>query len=371
MTVRRVGLVALVFAGGLTAAAGCGLDLKGNLAVDDDAGGGPPGMSGEGGPGHPGSSGNDGNDGASSGAPFSGDDAGDPGNDPGNDAASPPSPDAGGQCDFTGTWATKVTINVNWVPQGLMSVIIAPGTGQIQQWVKSTRTQQGTSTTDVAVVCGISLPDFSGTDFVGGETYGVRFPNSLFDHNYLPPFSFFGSLSDRSAHAFFTTKTSAALLGITLPNANTAAWPSTVTTAVDSDMDGNPGVTVTTATGPTPGGSGVYSDFPVDVLADRANEIGIVIRQVTQLSGAATDCDHLSGAVTIPKLPAAASGKFAIDSHVVGCTLVDGGACSSAQVGFLDGTQPVFSPVAGSGQATFASVRMSSPTCADVRQALP
>jgi hypothetical protein len=158
---------------------------------------------------------------------------------------------------------------------------------------------------------------------------------------------------------------------VTLLNATAAAWPSTITTAVDSDKDGNPGVTVTAGTGLTPGGTGVYSDFPVDVLADRANAIGIVIRQVTQLSGAATDCDHISGAVTIPRLPSAASGKFAIDSHVVGCTLVDGGACSSAQAAFLDGTQPVFSPVAGTGQATFASVRMSSPSCADVRQALP
>lgn len=363
MTLRIVMLAACA---GAVVVAGCALDLQGSLAVNDDAGADDTtGPKREAGTGNSGSGGDDG------GAPFAGDDGGDTMTDPGGDAASGPSSEGGSQCNFAGTWGTKVTINVNWVPQGLMSVIIAPGTGQIQQWVKSTRTQLGTATTDSAVVCGVSLPDFSGTDFVGGETYGVRFPDSLFDKGYLPPFTIAGSLSDRSPHAFFTTKASAALLGLTLADPTEAAWPATITTAVDSDMDGDPGVTVTAATGPIPGGSGLYSNFPVDVLADRANQLGIVIRQVTELSGAATDCDHISGLATIPKLPSPSTGKFAIDSHVVGCTLIDGGACSAAQANFLDGTQPVFSPVTGSGQATFASARMPGASCADVRQAFP
>jgi len=160
------------------------------------------------------------------------------------------------------------------------------------------------------------------------------------------------------------------LIGLTMANPTTAPWPATITTAVDSDKDGNPGVTVNAATGPIPGrDSGTYSPFPVDVLSDRANQLFIVIRQVTQLAGAAVDCNHLSGMTTIPKIPNTSSGKYAIDSHVIGCNLVAGGQCSSAQITFIDDTQPVFSP---SGSATFSSVRMTSgATCSDVRAMLP
>jgi hypothetical protein len=273
-------------------------------------------------------------------------------------------------CDFSGTWATKVTINVNWIPQGLTGVILAPGSGVIQQWIRSTRTVSGTSTTDTAVVCGVALPDFSGTSFVGGETYGVRFPDSLFDSGYLPSFVIAGTLADNSPTTTFSTKASAVLIGLTLANPTTTTWPTTVTTAVDSDKDGNPGVTVNAATGPIPGrDSGTYSPFPVDVLSDRANQLFIVIRQVTQLAGAAVDCNHLSGAATIPKIPNTSSGKYAIDSHVIGCNLIAGGQCSSSQVTFVDDTQPVFSPT---GSATFSSLRMpSGATCGDVRTMLP
>ena len=298
-----------------------------------------------------------------------GDDAS-PDDDAGDSGAST-SADGSSNCNFAGTWATHITIDVSWVPQGLMGVILAPGTGKIEQWIKSVRIVNGTATTDPAVVCGIGLPDFSGTSFVGGETYGVRFPPSLFDSGYLPTFAIHGTLGDSSPHATFATTSTAALIGLTLANPTTAAWPATVTTAVDTDMDNNPGVTVNAATGPIPGTrkAGFYSDFPVDVFKSRANQLFIVIRQVTQLSGAATDCNHISGTTTIPKIPDTSTGKYAIDSHVIGCNLAAGGICSASQTSFIDGTQPVFSP---SGTATFASARMQTgATCADVRAALP
>ncbi len=73
--------------------------------------------------------------------------------------------------------------------------------------------------------------------------------------------------------------------------------------------------------------------------------------------------------MTIPKIPSGTNGKYAIDSHVIGCGLVGGGGdCSSTQTSFVDGTQPVFSPTAGTA---FTSVRMPGATCAAVRQALP
>ncbi len=271
--------------------------------------------------------------------------------------------DSGSACDFSGIWATKLTIGVNWVPQGIKSVLLASGTGTIEQWFESTRVQTGNTTTDTAKVCGIALPDFSGTNIVGGETYGVRFPSSLFDNNYIPTFEIQGTLSDSTSSASFTTTNTASLLGITLPDPTTTPWPTVVTTAVDSDQDGNPGVTINAATG------GIYSYVPVDLSKTRANELYIVVRQVSSLSGAASGCSHISGTVSIPKIPPTPTGKYGIDSHIIGCELVGGGNCTSAQASFADGTQPVFSP---SGPATFTSVRIAgTTTCASIRQLLP
>jgi hypothetical protein len=352
---------------------GCGLDLKGEL-VDLDAAGGtilPSGSSSSS------SGGGDGGDPGSGDDGFGSTDGGSSSSGGGNgEGGAHPPAEGGTTCNYTGTWATKLTIAVNWTPQGLTGVILAPGSGSIQQWVLSSRVQTGTKTTDTAVVCGVALPDFSGTAFVGGETYGVRFPNSLFDNDYLPSFTINGTLSDSTARAKFSTSASAALLGLTLANPTTASWPSTITTEVDVDQDGFPGVTVNAASGAIPGmPSGDYSNFPVDVSSDRANQLFIAIRQVTQLTGAASDCDHISGTVTIPQLPNANAAldpthptKSAIDSHVIGCNLVAGGTCSSSQISFIDGTQPVFTP---SGSTEFTSVRMPGATCSDVRSTLP
>jgi hypothetical protein len=374
------------------AAAGCGIDLRGELVERGDAAlasSSSSGVSGRGAGSSSGTTVGSSSSGGATGSSSSGGAAGSSGGDAaastdGGDASSPPGfdggddsggrgpgPDAGPMnCNFAGTWASKVTINVNWTPQGLTGVILAPGTGVIQQWILSTRTVTGKATTDSTVVCGIALPDFSGTSFVGGETYGVRFPNSLFDNGYLSPFPMTGTLSDDSPTATFSTTASAVLIGLTLANPTVTAWPSTITTAVNTDDDANPGVTVNAATGSIPGrDSGTYSDFPVDVVSDRANQLFIVIRQVTQLAGAATDCDHITGTTTIPKIPNTTSGKYGIDSHVIGCNLTAGGTCSNSQIAFIDGTQPVFSP---SGSATFASVRVkSTATCSDVRTMLP
>ena len=365
--ILRAALLGVPCAG--LAVLGCGLDLRGELA-DYDAGGSGTGLSSSGAGSSSGSGGGDdssrgpGDDGANPGDDASADDDS-------GDAGTSTSADGASNCNFSGTWATHITIDVSWVPQGLMGVILAPGTGKIDQWIKSVRTVNGTATTDIAIVCGIGLPDFSGTSFVGGETYGVRFPASLFDSGFLPSFAIHGTLGGSSPQATFVTSSSAALIGLTLANPTTATWPTTVTTAVDSDMDNNPGVTVNAATGLIPGSAdgGIYSDFPVDVFKSRANQLFIVIRQVTQLSGAATDCNHISGSTTIPQIPDTSTGKYAIDSHVIGCNLTAGGMCSASQTSFIDGTQPVFSP---SGTASFASVRMKTgAACADVRAALP
>ncbi len=344
-------------------AAGCGLDLQGALVLYDGGTGGQSLTNGDDGSTAFGSGSSSGGSGSGGG---SGSTIGDTG-DAGSDAGAFELPD--GSCDFNGTWATKVVIAVAWVPQSLAQAIIAPGTGQVEQWVKSQRVQHGTSTVDTAVVCGIALPDFSSEGFVGGETYGVRFPDSLFDNDYLPTFTIAGTLSDTSPTAKYNSQPGAALLGVSLNNATTAAWPATVTTT-NPENDNNPGVTADMASGPLPNGGGSYSPLAVDLNKTRADQVYLAIRQVTQLSGAATDCSHISGTVTIPQLPAnSATPKYAIDSHVVGCTLVDGGQCNTGQAAFVDATEPVFSPT---GTTSYSSVRIApGSTCADVRTMFP
>jgi hypothetical protein len=276
----------------------------------------------------------------------------------------------GGACDLNGTWASRLTIDVTWAPQGLNAVILASGSGQIKQWIKGVRTQTGMSTSDATVVCGIDLPDFQSTAVIGSETYGVRFPDSLFDGPgdggapYLPTFTVSGALGGLTPGATYSTTTTAALLGISLAHPTTDPWPSTVSTAVDMDRDGKTGVTIDTAQGSP------YSDVPTGIPGlfqpiVRADELDVAIRQVTIVSGTITDCDDMTGTVSIPQI----SGKAAIDSHVMGCALSDGGDCSSTQASFVDNTQPVFTP---SGSTQFQSVRLGTgATCADVRAALP
>jgi hypothetical protein len=267
-------------------------------------------------------------------------------------------------CDFNGTWASRLTIDVSWVPQGLMGAILAPGSGRIEQWILSTRVTNGQTVTDTVQVCGIALPDFSGTQIAGGEKYGIEFPQSTFDKGVLPTFAVSGSIAGFGPGANYTTTPSAVLLGLTLSNPTSDPWPSTVTTSVDSDQDGKPGITahVVQASG--------YSDVIVDTVGDRGDELYVVLRQVTTVTANAVDCDSFAGTVTIPQIADSSEAtKYAIDSHVIGCRLDgDGGDCYDVQAAFVDATQPVFSP---SGNTSFTSVRVANgATCAMVRQTL-
>lgn len=274
-----------------------------------------------------------------------------------------------GTCDFAGTWGTLIQIPVNWAPMGLnlQTFILAPGMGMIKQWVKGVRVQHGTNVSDTTVVCGVDLPDFQGTQLVSGQTYGVVFPPTLFDKAYLPSFQVDAIVTGSASGATYNATASAALMGLTMSNPTTDPWPTTVTTATDPDMDGNPGITITEAQG------GQYSNIPVGVPAAFApvvtsDKLYVAIRQVTELAGTFTDCNHASGSVSIPQI----NGQYAINSHVLGCALTAGGNCttsgSSSQASFVDNTQPVFTPT---GMATFASLRLpTNATCATARQML-
>jgi hypothetical protein len=354
----------------LVAAAACGLGTGGTLstfAPSGSSGGGPPGDDGAS---SSGSGSSSGYGGSSSGFVLGDDGTAPP---PMDDGGPGPASDAPpGTCNYDGIWASKLTIDVSWAPQGLTSIVLANGSGTIKQWIRGNRMQQGMTLTDATVVCGVDLPDFQGTAIVGMETYGVVFPSALFESHDLPVFTVTGTISGQVPGSTYTTTPTAALLGVSLPDPATDAWPSTVTTAVDMDMDGKPGVTIGVATGATASG-GAYSGVPVGIPGIgqptiRADKLYVAIRQVTSVSGTVQDCNHISGTVTIPSI----AGKAGIDSHVLGCELAAGGDCStgaSSQASFVDNTQPVFTPT---GSGTFEAVRVPTGTsCAAVRQMLP
>jgi hypothetical protein len=275
----------------------------------------------------------------------------------------------GGSCDFNGTWASEITIDVTWAAGGTLNIVIAPGSGTIKQWIKSTRTQSGNSVTDTAVVCGIQLPDFQGNPVFVNETYGVRFPPDLFDGNHLTSFQIAGTVSGSTPTATYTSSPAAALLGLTLANPTTAVWPATISTEVDEEGDHHPGITANVATG------GGFSLVPLDffgVVANpttvaRADQLYLAIRQVTSVNAQFSDCDHSSGSVTVPQItdPATLAKKYAIDSHVIGCRVQGSNTdCSTGQAGFVDQNQPVFVPKATS----FVSQRVPAGTsCTTVR----
>ena len=287
-------------------------------------------------------------------------------------------PAGDGGCDFNGTWATRITIDVTWQPQGQNMIILQGGSGTITQWVKGDRVQSPgapRALIDQSVVCGVSLPDFQSTGLALNEVYGVRFPSALFDDQYIPPFSVSGTLDE--AMTGYSTTSTAVLLGLSMTNPTTDPWPSGVTTAVDQDNDGNPGVTVNVATGelakPPSIGPTTYSYIPTGlptlvIPAPTASQLYVAIRQVTVTNGSVQDCNTIDGTVSIPLI----GSKPAIDSHILGCATTDGGACStgsSSQTSFVDNSEPVFTPT---GSTTFTSVRMpKGSSCAQVRAALP
>jgi hypothetical protein len=290
------------------------------------------------------------------------------GNDAGPDASTADA-GSGGACNFAGTWGAEITIDVNWAAGGLLDIVIAPGSGAIKQWLLTTRTQNGNTVTDTAVVCGIQLPDFQGNAQLVNETYGIRFPNSLFDNGGLTSFPINGTVSGSTPTATYTTAPAAALLGLTLANPTTAVWPATISTEIDEDVDSKPGITANVA--PPMGG---FSNVPLDIsvisfpnTVARADHLYLAIRQVTSVSAQFTDCDHASGSVTVPQITdsSTATKKYAIDSHVIGCSVVGTGTdCSANQTTFVDENQPVFVPTA----TTYSSARLANgATCATVR----
>jgi hypothetical protein len=260
-------------------------------------------------------------------------------------------------CNFGGTWATYISVPVSWPAAPL---ILQAGAGALQQWNLSHQVQVGIDVKSATVPCSIFLPDLKGDIFGGYESYGIRFPNSLFDAGAVPFVSFVMTATLGPTGLGFTTESFATLLGLDLANPTQVAWPDLSSMKiVDHDLDGKPGVTVVPATGAN------YSFPPTDTAGNHADLIYIAERTVATLQGSFSGCDQTTGSVSL--LPV--SGGTGIDSTVVGCRKTDGTECSNSDASFVNVIRPVYKPT---GPGNFVSVRLpKNGTCADVRARFP
>ena len=115
-----------------------------------------------------------------------------------------------------------------------------------------------------------------------------------------------------------------------------------------------PGVTALTKTG------AAYKNLPLAAALQppRAEALYMALRSVASIANPFANCTRASGAAKVTSL----------DSHVLGCRLAGGGACSSSEAAFADANRTVFTVTS----ATFQAAKLSgSGSCPDVRSAVP
>jgi hypothetical protein len=258
------------------------------------------------------------------------------------------------KCDGAGQWAIRVDTPVKW--NG--SFILKGGQGTVTNWLLSSRTLNGLDITDSAVLCGAQTPDYQSVALLGGENYGITFPDGAFDK--LGTITLNGTLSSTDVGATYSSSTGAALVGASLANPSTDAWPASGAdvTARDDDGDGHPGVTALSKTGAG------YSNPPVNITkSQRAAKIYTAFRQVlASTAGTVTSCTRVDGTGKVAVL----NNKAAIDTHILGCAHAsDGADCAAGEAKLLDGAAPVYQPT---GDSVITMVKVSATTtCADVK----
>ncbi|HEX4445081.1 MAG TPA: hypothetical protein VH044_00030 [Polyangiaceae bacterium] len=256
-------------------------------------------------------------------------------------------------CNLSGTWAVKISVALAWPS----SLALATGSGTLQVWAMLKGTQSGNSIPATVGICGITLPDFPSSSIAGNELYGLMFPNTLFDHApaFLPTVSTTITLGGTTPGSTWSVPTIAFLLGLTLTNPVTDAWPSTPETVsqVDMDQDTKFGITVPYKSG------GSYSFVPVNISKSvRADKAYLAARLAASFSATlSTGCTGVTGTATVTSF----------DTHIGGCEHSTGGDCTTTESDFTDSNRPAYT----AGAATLALVKVAAAaTCADVRGAL-
>jgi hypothetical protein len=258
-------------------------------------------------------------------------------------------------CNFTGTWAIRFEIPVQWPA----SVAVEAGSGTVYQWAKVERQHRGTQLHDVVSVCGTRVPDSRAREEFNRELYGIDFPDSLFDGGRLPTTKLVTTLTGQGPGDAFTMGGIAVSLGLDMPQAATAVWPGRARDlrTLDTDGDGHPGITLWARLLPP------YSAPPVNVFRTKhAAKFYVALRNVVQSgSGKIDSCDAMSGTAVIPVI----GNKAALNSHIVGCQRTDGRACSLSEAEMVDRAQSGYN-LAGAAKLSMRRVAPQT-SCAQIR----
>ncbi|MEY4576904.1 MAG: hypothetical protein RL701_1607 [Pseudomonadota bacterium] len=261
--------------------------------------------------------------------------------------------DAGPECDLSGVWASVLDVQISWP-----TAILSGGTGTLRVWTRIQITQQDDVPQLSIVPCNVRIPDFALNPAVANEVYGMTYPLTVFDQ--VPTRLQQASSTARLTGALLSVPATAIMLGATLANPLTDAWPvvGSVTQA-DDDMNGKPAVHVNAKSGLSPAGM-PYSFTPLDLnLRARADISYLAARLGFSSTVTLTSCAAGSGSASVSTF----------DTHVVGCR-VAGSAndCDTTQRDFIDAQRPAYS----AGAASQSLVRLTgATTCAAVRAALP
>ena len=259
----------------------------------------------------------------------------------------------GGSCAprTTYTEASHLIVNVSW-PAGTASL---RGDGQLHVWGKVVYTANGNTLSGTLQACGISLPPTTLNALGGGGMIQIEVPNDKWEAPSMPRFQVDGTQTawDIGATLNFNY---VALIGFTMADAATAAWPASYTDIpMTNDAEGDMHVGLTAV----PRSGAGYTLPPTSLLqTSRADMVYIVIRQVTSATLTRTACDQASGSAMFMHL----------DNHVVGCHVMGGSDCLPDNIKFIDMNRTIYEITGATAQT---KVVADTATCAEVRAALP
>jgi hypothetical protein len=256
-------------------------------------------------------------------------------------------------CDLSGVWAMRQDVDTCWgavqVMAGSAQNLISPGHMEATVWELHQIEYDGTTFSVKKKGCGTdNTPDLISPAF--RETYSAGIPYSTFDGLGLVQGASFDAplLVPGSS---FTAPSEAAVLGIDLgPDPLNAAWPASwdavsPSSWVDSDGDGEPGLTLWPAlpSQPTDKGTTTYSYIPARpainggslVIDERAGCVSVALRVVVHVQGTLDTCTHITGEVINEKT----------EGRVHSCTLADKGSpCDTALAFTHPGETPANCP---------------------------
>jgi hypothetical protein len=309
-------------------------------------------------------------------------------------------------CDLSGLWAVRLDVDLCWkgrpIQVGTDQDLVSAGSMESSNWELREIVYDGNDVKMKMKSCGTdNTPDLISPLF--RETYSSYVPLATFDLVGLRATPAFSQPSIVPG-VTFRTPTEADVYGIDLgPDPVSAPWPERAdidpSKWSDSDGDGQPGVTFWSRVPSevTDSGTGHYKYLPVRpsgggstfAVDQRAGCVSVATRVLSHLEARVDSCTRLVGTYVNEKS----------EGRVNSCTVVDKGTCNPADPNDCSGwTKDVSCGAADwrsatlcdgemisrldddqnqsqNAKATFEAVRLgvvgSTPSCADVRQALP